>query len=82
MGAVIEFKRPEPAPAKPPDERVVFIAEGGREIVAMYVEHLDEITRYLFNERTTANERQEFLNGWRVRLKLEPLECTEARHGN
>lgn len=77
MGTVVAFKRPEPAPVKPPepeDTRVVFIAEGGKEIVALYLDSFDGITRYLFDDAEPVAERKEFINKLRVKFKLEPLE--------
>ena len=82
MGAVIEFKRPEPAPAKPSKERITFVAEGGRKIAAEYLDSLDSYTRFLFDERNTADARQDFLNRWRAHWKLDPLEYSEARREN
>lgn len=80
MGAVIEFKRPEPVPEKPQSERITFIAEGGRKVMAMYLDSFDQCTRCLFDESAPADERQELLNRLRVHYQLEPLECPEARH--
>lgn len=85
MGTVVAFKRPEPAPAKPPepeDTRVVFIAKGGKKIVAFYRDQFDKNTRYLFDAETSTAERQDFLNRWRANCGFEVLECMEARCEN
>lgn len=75
---VLAFKRPEPAPAKPEDTRVVFIAEGGKEIVAIYLDSFDGITRYLFDDAEPVAERKELINKLRVKWKLEPLDMPEV----
>lgn len=79
MGAVIAFKRPEPAPAKPADTRVVtFEPEAGREIIAFYLDQFDEITRYLFDDDTPVSEKKALISRWRGGKNLEPLECPEV----
>ena len=83
MGAVVAFKRPEPAPAKPADTRLVtFEPEAGREIIAFYLDQFDEITRYLFDDDTPVSEKKALISRWRKHKDLEQLELLETHREN
>ena len=83
MGAVIEFKRPEPAPIKPADTRIVtFETEAGREIIAFYLDDFDEITRYLFDDEAPVSEKKALINRWRVGKRHNLLELPETSREN
>ena len=63
MGAIIEFKRPEPKPAEPP-RRVLVVA---------YLDKFDEVTRQMAEPDATKEDILDFFDRWRGHLGLEPL---------
>ena len=72
---VLAFKRPEPAPAKPADTRLVtFEPDAGREIIAFYLDDFDGITRCLFDDDTPVSEKKALISRWRGGKNLEPLD--------
>lgn len=61
MGAIIEFKRPEPA--KPPKF----------EVRSILIETFDEVTHYLAHPDLSHSDLVAFLNYWRAQWKIGPL---------
>jgi len=73
MGTVVEFKRPEPPPAKPEETGHIFTDRDGKKFITIYLEAFDGFTRYLADDSKTAAQRETAINQMRSVWNLCPL---------